>query len=130
MRKFNWIGNDEYLYLTILGVPLGAPEALKPYWTRLEASAQNRRNSRQASSGSGYELHDHIRESNVGEFHDIRRAKLATPKWFHTRVQKAADAVLWTSPYTNQQRKWKWIKHPGQSAGGTLCETTAGVEDG
>lgn len=29
MRKYNWIENDQYL--TILGVPLGAPEALKPF---------------------------------------------------------------------------------------------------
>ena len=33
MRKYNWINNDEYL--TILGVPLGAPEALKPFWSKL-----------------------------------------------------------------------------------------------
>ena len=33
MRKYNWIENDEYL--TILGVPLGAPETLKPFWSKL-----------------------------------------------------------------------------------------------
>ena len=35
---------------------------------------------------------------------------LAAPKWFHTRIQKAADAVLWTSPHTRRQNKW--IKYP------------------
>ena len=52
---------------------------------------------------------------------------LAAPKSGSTpaaRVQRAADAVLWSSPYTNRQNKW--IKHPhyatshGKSATRTL----------
>lgn len=123
MRKYNWIENDEYL--TILGVPLGAPETLKPFWSRLA----DKIDARVAKLAPATNYMTIFGRASVVNFiiYGIPRywlQTLAAPKWFHTRVQKAVDAVLWTSPYTNKQSKW--IKHPhypishGKSATRTL----------
>ena len=109
MRKFNWINNDEYL--TILGVPLGAPEALKTFWSAL-ADKIDAKVAKLAPATNYMTIFGRASVVNFIIYGMPRYwlQTLAAPKWFHSRVQRAADTVLWTSPYTNRQNKW--IKHP------------------
>ena len=109
VRKYNWIANDQYL--TILGVPLGAPEALKPFWKKL-ADRVDAKVARLSPTARHMSIFGRTNIANFIVYGTPRYwvQTLAAPKWFHNRVQRAADKILWESPYTGRINKW--VKYP------------------
>ena len=96
----------------IVGVDLNGSEALKPFWKKLADKIDNKV-TQLAPIAQHMSIFGRTNIVNFIIYGSTPRywmQTLAPPKWFHARIQKAADKILWESPYTG--RKYQWVRHP------------------